>query len=77
MLPLEGRHLRGGHRRRHLRVVHGPLHRKSDRWNRFCELEVEPPEKFITPLSTPDLLPERGVLRRGFASPASEDGARR
>ena len=74
-------------------VQHGPLHRKfgrsralnepvrsADRWNRFCEpslLEVEPPEKFITPLSTPDLMLERRVLRRGIARPASEDGARR
>jgi hypothetical protein len=29
-----------------------------------------------TPLSSPDLLPERGVLRCGIARPASEDGAR-
>src|SRR5215208_566564 len=74
-------------------VQHGPLHRRfgrsrtlyeplrsTDRWNRFCEpslLEVESPDIFITPLSTPDLLLERSVLRRGIARPASEDGARR
>ena len=54
--------------------------RSTDRWNRFCEpslLEVEPPEIFMALLSTPDLLLERSVLRRGIARPASEDGARR
>src|SRR5918995_6630669 len=74
-------------------VQHGPLHliygrswtlyepvRSTDRWNRFCEpslLEVEPPEIFIALLSTPDLLLECSVLRRGIARPASEDGTRR
>jgi hypothetical protein len=56
------------------------MSRSTDRWNRFCEpslLEVEPPDIFITPLSTPDLMLERSVLRRGIARQASEDGARR
>jgi hypothetical protein len=44
-------------------MVRGLVDEKLDGW--------------LADLSTPDLLLERSVLRRGIARPASEDGTRR